>query len=159
MSPGPPFIFFSMADQRRFGEPSDLDGLFASQLAAGMVRSPEGGVAIAEWTDPGGGSDPPTFVAPLHIHLDDDEAWYVLEGTLMIRLAGQDVEVPPGGAVIAPRGTPHTYWNPRPQPARYLLISTSTINDLIEALRSSAERTDAVTATFARYRSVYLGWP
>jgi hypothetical protein len=33
----------------------------------------------AEWTDEGGGFDPPRWIAPLHLHRNDDEAWYVLE--------------------------------------------------------------------------------
>jgi len=142
------------------GRTDDPGPLFAPRLAGGLLRVPGDGVAVAEWTDPGGGTDPPTFVAPLHVHLEDDEAWYVLEGSLMVRVGATDVEVPAGGAVIAPRGTPHTYWNPYKDPARYVLISTSRINALIEALHAPTERTEeAVRATFAEHGSVYLGWP
>jgi len=39
-------------------------------------------LVLVEWRDPGGGTDPPRYIAPLHVHHEDDEAWYVLEGTL-----------------------------------------------------------------------------
>ena len=55
----------------------------------------------------------PVYQAPLHAH-PEDEAWYVLEGTLAVR-AGEHVhQVSAGGAVIVPGGTAHTFWNPRP---------------------------------------------
>ena len=73
---------------------------------------------LAQWRDPGGAPDPPRYIAPLHVHKEDDEAWYVLEGALRFRLDDEEVEAPAGGGVIVPRGTVHTYWNPRAEPAR-----------------------------------------
>jgi hypothetical protein len=31
-------------------------------------------LVLVEWRDPGGGTDPPTYIAPLHIHHTEDEA-------------------------------------------------------------------------------------
>jgi mannose-6-phosphate isomerase-like protein (cupin superfamily) len=62
---------------------------------------------VEEWADRGGGADPPLYIAPLHIHRDDDEAWCVLEGRLVVRLGGRDVELGPGDGVMALRGVPH----------------------------------------------------
>jgi mannose-6-phosphate isomerase-like protein (cupin superfamily) len=139
---------------------SESNRLFAPKLAGGLIGSDDVSIAVAEWTDPGGGGEPPLYIAPLHVHHEDDEAWYVLEGALRVRLGAEDVEVPAGGAVIAARGTPHTYWNPRPEPARYLLVMTPRIVRLIDALHGLAERPpEAVAATFADHRSEYLGWP
>jgi mannose-6-phosphate isomerase-like protein (cupin superfamily) len=132
--------------------------LFAQRLAGGAVRSES--LVVVEWTDAGGGHEPPLYIAPLHIHRADDEAWYVLEGTLRVRLAERDVEIPAGGAVLAPRGTPHTYWNPSPKPARYLLVMTPRISALIDAIHALPEKSEATLAeTFAAYESNYLGWP
>ena len=136
------------------------DALFAASLAGGLIGSADTGFVLAEWTDPGGGGDPPMYIAPLHVHHDDDEAWYVLEGALRVRRGEQDVDVPVGGALIVPRGTPHTFWNPQPAPTRYLLVMTPRINALIEAIHALTERDEAIlAATFAEYRSEYLGWP
>jgi hypothetical protein len=48
--------------------------LFTAKLAGGVIAAPESDLLIAEWTDPGGGSEPPQYIAPLHVHHDDDEA-------------------------------------------------------------------------------------
>jgi mannose-6-phosphate isomerase-like protein (cupin superfamily) len=64
---------------------------------------------IAEWSDYGSPPGPPRPIAPLHVHHEDDEAWYVLEGALAFQLGDQVVEVEAGGAAFAPRGVAHTY--------------------------------------------------
>jgi hypothetical protein len=59
--------------------------------------------------------------------------------------------------VVAPRGTPHTYWNPRPEPARYLLVMTPAIHDLIESLH--APGSGDMEAVFCAHDSTLIGWP
>lgn len=127
----------------------------------GRVLAPAGSqIVVAEWSDAGGEYDPPRYVAPLHIHLDDDEAWYVLDGELVVQLSGADVRLTAGGCVFAVRGTPHTWWNPGPGPVRYLLVMTPRINALIDAIHRMSEQTDdAMDAVFSAHRSEYLGWP
>ena len=48
-------------------------------------------------------------------------------GALGFRLAGERREARPGSAVLARRGTPHTYWNAGASEARYLLVMTPRI--------------------------------
>lgn len=132
--------------------------MLARSLAGGVLSADGAELVLAQWSDPGGETDPPRYVAPLHSHRADDEAWYVLEGALRFSIDGHEVEAPAGGAVIARRGTVHTYWNPRAEPARYLLVMTARIAASIEALhvpgeeRSMAEIVDA-------YESTLIGWP
>jgi mannose-6-phosphate isomerase-like protein (cupin superfamily) len=94
---------------------------------------------IADWTDPG--TTPGLPIAPSHLHRSDDEAWIVLEGRLGFRIGDEEREVVAGEWVLVPRGTPHSYWNPSSDPARYLLVMTPRINRLVEALHSG-ERAD-----------------
>ena len=109
---------------------------------------------IAEWRDAGGPPGPPRFIAPLHRHHNDDEAWYVLEGALSVRVGDRDVEAKAGEAVFAPRGTAHTYWNPGPGLLRYLLVMTPRIFALIQEIHATKERTPAVLrAVFQKYDS------
>jgi mannose-6-phosphate isomerase-like protein (cupin superfamily) len=94
---------------------------------------------LAEWTAQGSPGNEPLYQAPLHKH-PEDEAWYVLEGTLRIR-AGEEVhELSAGGAVIVPGGTAHTFWNPRPGPARYVLIMGAQTFALIQAIHATDDR-------------------
>ena len=127
----------------------------ALPLAESALRAP--GLVIVEWTDPGGGSDPPAYIAPLHVHHADDEAWYVLEGALAFRVGDEEILAEAGAGAAAPRGVAHTYWNPRPGPARYLLAMGPTIHALIEALHEP-NRPD-LPELFAAHDSTFLGWP
>ena len=46
---------------------------------------------------------------PLHVHVDEDEALYVLEGELIVHIDGDDHAVRAGGLAMAPRGVPHAF--------------------------------------------------
>jgi mannose-6-phosphate isomerase-like protein (cupin superfamily) len=117
----------------------DGDDRLAEQLAGRLLAPAGAEFVLGEWQDPGGGHDPPLYIAPLHIHHRDDEAWYVLDGALRFRRGDDVVEATAGGAVLAPRGTPHTYWNPRRDRARYVIVMTPTIRRLIDALHPRDE--------------------
>ena len=99
----------------------------------GQLGGADSDFVIVEWTDSGGSEY--EWIAPLHVHHKDDEAWYVLEGVLRFRIGDEEFEAGPGAGVIAPKGTPHTWGNARRgEPARYLLVTTPKIRALVEAL-------------------------
>lgn len=80
-----------------------LEDVFAARLADGVLGGADAGFVVAEWSDPGGPADqPPRLIAPLHVHLEDDEAWYVLEGALRFRVGDRELEAPAGAAVLGP---------------------------------------------------------
>lgn len=129
----------------------------AEALAGRVMGSAENAFVIAEWRDPGAPAGPPRYIAPLHLHRRDDEAWYVLEGTLCIQRGDEIVEAKAGAGVLVPRGVKHTYWNPAPEPARYLLIMTAKIYALIQEIHAMKERTPAaLRALFAKQDSELL---
>ena len=68
---------------------------------------------LAEWTD-AGESSAERPIAPLHLHRSDDEAWYVLDGTLGFVRGDERSRRLPGSAVLVPRGVVHTFWNAGP---------------------------------------------
>ena len=132
--------------------------MIAPLLAGKVLGTPNDSFAVAEWRAEGGPPGPPRTIAPLHLHNNDDEAWYVLEGVLCVQRGDEIVEVPAGAGVLVPRGTPHTYWNPAPTPARYLLFMTPAILALIEAIHGMKERNAAsMRAVFEKFDSVLLG--
>lgn len=132
---------------------------FISSLAEGVPLKPEGSkLVIAEWIASGTaeGSEP-ELIAPLHKHLNDDETWYVLEGTLGFQIGDTIVEANAGDAVTAASDVPHTYWNPKPHDAKYLIIMTARIHELIEAIHHLAERdNETLKALFRSYDSELL---
>jgi quercetin dioxygenase-like cupin family protein len=46
---------------------------------------------------------------PLHLHPDDDETVYVLEGEILFHVDGVEYTAGPGTAAWIPRGTPHAF--------------------------------------------------
>jgi mannose-6-phosphate isomerase-like protein (cupin superfamily) len=54
----------------------------AVALSGAVLAAPGADLVLAEWRDPGGGLHPPRSIAPLHVHRNDNEAWYVLDGEL-----------------------------------------------------------------------------
>jgi mannose-6-phosphate isomerase-like protein (cupin superfamily) len=130
----------------------------APPLRGNTLGNLESSFVLAEWQDNGGVEDgPPRLIAPLHLHRNDDEAWYVLEGSLCVQRGDEVVALAAGSAVLVPRGTPHTYWNPTPHPTRYLLMMTPNILQLIKAIHSLEDRSPAAIRTlFRKYDSELL---
>ena len=128
--------------------------LTAAPLAGSLIGSIDSNFVMAEWKDAGGPPGPPRWIAPLHLHRNDDEAWYVLEGALCVRVGKEVVEARAGSAVFVPRGTEHTYWNPGPGLVRYLLVMTSNVYALIQDIHAMADRSPAaLAAVFEKHDS------
>ncbi len=130
-----------------------MSDLRSHPLAGGRLGGADSDFVIVEWVDAG---DPAIeWIAPLHLHRSDDEAWYVLEGKMRFRIGGETFEASSGDAVLAPKGVPHTYGNAQPgKPARYLLVMTARIHALIEALHTPGA--NDLAAIFAAHDSELL---
>src|SRR5580765_887229 len=61
---------------------------------------------------------------PLHVHVDEDEVLYVLEGRFRVQVATALEDAPPGTLVFIPRGVAHAWQNVGDAPARFLAITT-----------------------------------
>jgi len=119
-----------------------------------LTASPLGGrgddFVLAQWVAEVGDH----WIAPLHVHHDDDEAWYVLRGRLGFRLGDEEFEAGPGSAVLARRGTPHAYWNAGDTEAEYVLVMPPRVASLIEAIH---EPDADIPALFEAHASELLG--
>jgi mannose-6-phosphate isomerase-like protein (cupin superfamily) len=73
--------------------------------------------------------------APLHVHDDLDDTWYILDGTMVVR-CGDDVSVVGAGHWVSmPRGVPHTFRVIGDREAKILLVhDNATFRDLIRDL-------------------------
>ena len=130
----------------------------APPLSGNLVGSIDASFVIAEWKDVGAQPGPPRWIAPLHLHRNDDEAWYVLEGSLCVQAGDDVVEVRAGSAVFVPHSTPHTYWNPGSGLVRYLLVMTSNTYSLIQDIHAMKDRSPAgMRAVFEKHDSELLG--
>ena len=71
---------------------------------------------MAEVSVPAGGGPPP------HIHHREDETFYLLEGTLTIRVGENTITASPGDSAFLPRGIAHSFRNTGNGNARALVV-------------------------------------
>ncbi len=64
---------------------------------------------------------------PIHVHANDDETVYVIEGQLTAVVDGEARTLSPGESLFLKRGIPHQLMNPGNQPVRYILIGTPSL--------------------------------
>jgi mannose-6-phosphate isomerase-like protein (cupin superfamily) len=72
---------------------------------------------------------------PLHVHHDQDEFWFIVEGEYLFQVGDQKIWAKTGDAVFGPRGVPHS---PRQMSERGSLVSilqpAGTIEDFFREL-------------------------
>jgi quercetin dioxygenase-like cupin family protein len=110
-------------DRRPFavlpGEGTTVQGPAGGPLTYKARGEQTGGALTAIENVIGPGEGP-----PLHVHAGEDEAWWVIEGTLRFRLGEDAAEAPAGTFVFVPRGVPHAFQNIGAAPARILVLFT-----------------------------------
>jgi mannose-6-phosphate isomerase-like protein (cupin superfamily) len=57
-----------------------------------------------------------------HVHRDEDDAFYILEGELTFMFGDEQVPAPPGTFVLVPPGVEHGFRNDDARPVRMLNI-------------------------------------
>jgi mannose-6-phosphate isomerase-like protein (cupin superfamily) len=82
----------SLAEHLRFS-----DAQFVIRASA---ETTDGALGIIEEIDP--------LDTPPHVHTNEDEIFYVLEGEHVFRIGDDEHALGPGEAVFAPRGVPHS---------------------------------------------------
>jgi quercetin dioxygenase-like cupin family protein len=68
---------------------------------------------------------PPGDQPPLHVHRDDDEGSYVLDGEVTFWAGDEERLLRSGDFAFGPKGVPHTYRVTGDEPARILVTSSS----------------------------------
>jgi quercetin dioxygenase-like cupin family protein len=93
---------------------------FANLVEVKLTREAGGGaMSIVELIGP------PGDMPPLHLHRDDDETWYVLEGEMSFFVGtSEPTGGGPGSLAFGPKGLPHTIRVESSRPARWLAICT-----------------------------------
>jgi mannose-6-phosphate isomerase-like protein (cupin superfamily) len=114
------------------------------------------GVRFMVWSEESGGGfslvehpiPPRTLVAPLHLHTNEDEYSYVLEGTMGAQLGDEVVHAERGDFVFKPRDQWHTFWNAGDGPLRILeIISPGGFEHVFKEMADDPEAMAAETAS------------
>ena len=100
------------------GEGTPIWFLGNLMMVKATAQSTNGAYGLLESLIPAGASP------PLHVHHREDEAFWVLEGTLTIRCGAESFEAKAGSYVFLPRGVPHTFRVDGDAPARMLTLLT-----------------------------------
>ena len=61
---------------------------------------------------------------PIHVHADDDETLFIIEGQMQALIAGKEQTIQAGESIFLPRGIPHQLMNTSGSPAHYMLLCT-----------------------------------
>ena len=106
-------------------------GFFVGPDDGVTLTNPIGGQMVAKVRDEytGGAYSihdnviPPGSPGPRpHLHRHHEEAFYVIEGELTVRVGPRTITAPAGSFVVIPRGVVYQPSNPGTQPTRVLLI-------------------------------------
>lgn len=85
-----------------------------------IVREPTSGIlTFVQIAPPGGG-------VPMHIHHNEDECIYLMEGSLRFQLGDEAFDVAEGDTVFMPKGTPHGFRITGDKPAHILFTLATT---------------------------------
>ena len=76
---------------------------------------------------------------PLHVHHDEDEAWYVLDGELTFQVADATWTATAGSFVCAPGGLPHTFRVDSPTARLLALALPGRFDGFVQATGRAAE--------------------
>ena len=93
---------------------------------------------------------------PPHRHRELHDMFYVLEGTLTLRLGDREVEAGPGSFACIPPGVVHTFRNDSSEPVRMLNFNTPAgwenyMRELAEAAQSGPLTPDVIGRVATRY--------
>jgi mannose-6-phosphate isomerase-like protein (cupin superfamily) len=104
---------------------------------------------------------PPLLDTPLHVHRDEDELFYVLEGQHVYRVGDEEYVVGPGGLVFAPRGIPHSQRRVVSGEGRQLVVLTpggleGFFRELAAAEAADTIGPDAYAAASERFGITWL---
>lgn len=123
----------------------------------------DGRVGVLEQVAPRGAG------SPLHVHRNEDEWFYVIEGELTFWIGGETITAPTGSFVYGPRDIPHTFVVSSDE-ARFLFVAepagfersaraTSVPSERREDPPAASERDVARLAALAAERGVEILGP
>ena len=119
-------------------EQANTHHVLGGSIAVRLDREQTGAsLGLVEQSIPAGYPGP-----AMHVHPDFDETFYVISGEIALRIGDEASAAGPGTVVFVPRGTPHTFANPGPAPARMLVLLApggfeAYFNALAEVLRTA----------------------
>jgi quercetin dioxygenase-like cupin family protein len=104
---------------RRPDEGGPVPNPIADDMTIKLTDGETGGALSMFESTTGPGAGP-----PMHVHANEDEVLYVVEGTIRFKLGDEIRETPAGGFAFIPRGLHHAWQNAGSEPARVMFFFT-----------------------------------
>jgi mannose-6-phosphate isomerase-like protein (cupin superfamily) len=152
--PGPPApgtLHAVGAGEDRSGHPHSLG--FSSLAFKVLPSETAGALFLMEHSHltPGG--------PPLHLHLSQEEWFYVMEGSLAFQVGEQRITLNAGESVLAPRRVPHTFSAVGSEPARMMIAfcPAGKMESYFRDTESLKSPPGDMAAFFRRYEMEYVG--
>ena len=111
------------------GEGHRVEARGSEMFFKAVAATTRGRFSLMERTLPPGGRMPPP-----HFHVDAEEAYFVLDGEVTFRLAGEEVRRGPGTFVLVPGGVGHTFGNTSAAEARLLVLHAPGLDAYFDEL-------------------------
>jgi quercetin dioxygenase-like cupin family protein len=87
---------------------------------------------------------PPGFASPWHVHHNEDESFYVIDGKVTVVVANRSTTLSTGDYAFGPRGIPHGFRIEGERPARVLLMTSGAT--FAEFVRETSQPADGPKA-------------
>ena len=116
------------------GASTETTRFYMGSLMSFLVKSSqtENGLCLLEYRSQPGHEPPP------HIHLDQDEAFYLLEGELEVYCMGQVETAMAGEALFLSRNQPHAWYVMSPKIRTLIMTNPGGMDEYFEAMSSPA---------------------
>jgi mannose-6-phosphate isomerase-like protein (cupin superfamily) len=97
---------------------------------------------------------------PLHVHQNEDELWYVVEGEHIIQVGDDEFQIGPGEFAFGPRGVPHSQRRVVPRAGRFLvLFSPAGFEGFFRELAEAEGGGSSMPEVYARVSEKYgISW-
>ncbi len=122
-------------------------GIGGDSSLKASVASTDGGLTVIESRTDGG--------APLHVHTREDEYFYVLDGTISVRLGDETFEAGARSFVFLPRGIPHE-WDVVGDEATLLMMTAPAMLDVFLGEFHAAATKEARDQVAEKYGITFL---
>jgi len=105
---------------------------------------------------------PPLLDTPLHVHANEDELFFILEGEHVVQCGDDEFRLGPGGTAFLPRGVPHSQRRVEPGVGRLLVMTSPAgfegfFRELDAAERAGTIGPEAYATASGKYGITWLG--
>jgi mannose-6-phosphate isomerase-like protein (cupin superfamily) len=149
-SSAPPELHVVGAGEDRSGHPHSLG--YSTLLFKVLSRETSGGLFLIEHRNlmPGG--------PPLHLHLNQEEWFFVAEGEVAIQVGEQRLSLHAGESVLAPRRVPHTFSSVGATPG-HMVIAFTPAGKMEQFMNDTRDFSDLASQAehFRRYDMELVG--